>query len=131
MYDRKFNYDTMIEARQILSAMMNSAREEREYHTYMRKKKDSYRYWLSWLFNNHIEIKCMTEDNINFVKSVVRNLLYTTLESVADIEDLIENSTFIDDIVTELELNFDEDFTNNDIEKAYHRVVKQKLYGNK
>lgn len=131
MYDRKFHYDTMIEARQILSAMMNSAREEREYHTYMRKKKDSFRYWLSWWFNNRIEMVGMTEDNINFVKSVVRNLLSTALSSMSDVDDLIENSTFIDDIVTELELNFDEDFTNSDIEKAYHNVVKRKLYGNR
>ena len=56
-------YDTMIEAKQIFAAMKKQAKEERDNSVFFAKKKNTFRYWMSWYFGTKIEIVDEVEED--------------------------------------------------------------------
>ena len=51
-----YEYDTMSDAKKIVAAMKKNSKEKREEYMFFKKKKDTYSYWLSWLFGIKFEV---------------------------------------------------------------------------
>ena len=134
----EYDYNTMPDAKLIFSAMMRKSKEDREYYAYMKAKKDTFRYWLSWFMNNRVEVVSMKEDNVTWVKGVISNMLYVVLNNAEEVDEVLENTTFLDDVIEVIETsviesvplsnidNFDVSF----IENAFRSVMKRKLLDN-
>lgn len=132
-----YDYNTMPEAKLIFEAMKRKSKEDREYYVYIRKKKDTFGYWVGWLLNNKIEIVNMKEDNIIWVKGVISNMLYVILNNAEEVDEVLDNTTFLDDVIEVIETNVIEsvplsnvdNFDVSIIENAFRSVMKQKLLG--
>ena len=134
----EYDYNTMPDAKLIFSAMMRKSKEDREYYAYMKAKKDTFRYWLSWFMNNRVEVVSMKEDNITWVKGVLSNMLYVILNNAEEVDEVLENTTFLDDVIETIETNIIEsvplsnvdNFDISIIENAFRSVMKRKLLDN-
>lgn len=123
----KYDSNTMLEARAILDAMLAKSKHDREEFIFFKNKKDTYRYWMSWLFNNKIEFESMKESDIIWVRSIVSNMLYVVLGDMFDVEEVLENTEFLNDVIEDIMCCADENFNNDDVEIAVKRVIKKNL----
>lgn len=120
-------YDTMPEAKKVFEAMKRKSKREREEFIFFKKRKETYKYWLSWWVNAKIKYEVMKENDIEWVKEVVTNKLYVVLGDMYDVENVLENTEFLNDVIGDIVCTADEDFNNDDIEIAFKRVIKEKL----
>lgn len=133
----EYDYNTMPEAKLIFEAMKRKSKEDREYYVYMKAKKDTFRYWMGWFMNNRMEIVNMKEDNITWVKGVLSNMLYVVLNNAEEVDEVLENTTFLDDVIEVIETSVIEsvplsnvdNFDVSIIENAFRSVIKRKLLG--
>lgn len=123
----KYDSNTMLEARAILDAMLAKSKHDREEFIFFKRRKDTYRYWMSWLFNNKIEFESMKESDIIWVRSIVSNMLYVVLGDMLDVEEVLENTEFLNDVIEDIVCCADENFNNDDVEIAVKRVIKKNL----
>ena len=123
----KYDSNSMLEARAILNAMLAKSKHDREEFIFFKNKKDTYRYWMSWLFNNKIEFESMKESDIIWVRSIVSNMLYVVLGDMLDVEEVLENTEFLNDVIEDIVCCADENFNNDDVEIAVKRVIKKNL----
>lgn len=134
----EYEYNTMPEARLIFEAMKRKSKEDREYYAYMRKKMNTYAYWLSWFVNNKIEIVSMKEETIIWVKEVVNNFLYTILNNMEEVKEVMDKTDFLGEIIEYIQINNiksnplsnEDNFDKDIIEDAFKSVMKQKLLFN-
>ena len=105
-----YDYDTMPEAKLILEAMKRQSKNEREEFIFFKKQKESYRYWMS----------CM-------LKNLISNMLYVVLGDMYDVENVLENTEFLNDVIEDIVCCADVDFNNDDVEIAFKRVMKKYL----
>lgn len=52
----KYDYDTMPDAKKIVAAMRKKSKEEREESIFFDRRKDTFRYWMTWLFGVNFEV---------------------------------------------------------------------------
>ena len=122
-----YDYDTMPEAKLILEAMKRQSKNEREEFIFFKKQKESYRYWMSCMFNIKIKFEYMKESEVEFVKNLISNMLYVVLGDMYDVENVLENTEFLNDVIEDIVCCADVDFNNDDVEIAFKRVMKKYL----
>jgi hypothetical protein len=52
----KYDYNTMPDAKKIVAAMKRKSKEDREESLFFNKRKDTFRYWMTWLFGAKLEV---------------------------------------------------------------------------
>ena len=69
----------------------------------------------------------MKESDIIWVRSIVSNMLYVVLGDMLDVEEVLENTEFLNDVIEDIVCCADENFNNDDVEIAVKRVIKKNL----
>lgn len=117
----------MPDAKRIFDAMKKKAKDDREEYIFFKKRKDTFGCWLSWLFNIKTNFDYMKEETIEWIKCIVRNMLYVVFGDECYVDEVLENTEIITDIMDDIMCTADNDFTSEDIEIAFRRVIKNKL----
>lgn len=122
-----YTYDTMPEAKKVFEAMKRKSKREREEFIFFRKRKETYKYWLSWWVNSKIKYEIMEEKDFNAVLEYVTNMLYDIFGDMYDVNNILENTDFLNEVVEDIVCTADVVFNNDDIEIAVKRVIKNHL----
>ena len=123
----EYDYNTMPEAKLIFEAMKRKSKNDREEFIFFKRRKETYKYWMSCMFNIKIEFEYMKESEIEYVRSIISNMLYVVLGDMYDVENVLENTEFLNDVIEDIVCCADVDFNNDDVEIAFKRVIKKNL----
>ena len=123
----KYNYNTMSDAKKIFNIMKSNSKNEREQAIFFKRRKDTFAYWTNWFINIKTNIVAMEEKNISWVRDILFNKLYSVIGDSYEVEEILENGTFVDDVIMDIQCCADDDFTSEDVEIAFKRVLKKHL----